>query len=308
MDRAVYSERVILRYSKEPKLERISIPRKQQGQDVAHWRTLVTGLNQLSFLPVAAAVAFAAVCARADDAALAPREAPAKSLPVPTDVSPGMQKFIAAPLNPMWHDLWKTGEEWRNAADKMDAGIVPTIPAMAERLHVKIEPSTMDGVKVFIVTPDEIPPENRNRLLIHIHGGCYVLSPAEAGRRGDHDGGLEHFKVISVDYRMPPEAYFPAALDDAMTVWKAVSQRTTDPAKIGDLRHFRRRRAGACEVIAGETRQAVNARRHRIRHADVGRDQDRRPFQTNAMVDNVLVSTDGFLRRGTCGSTPTGTI
>src|SRR6202049_970869 len=96
-------------------------------------------------------------------AALAPREEPAKSIPVPTDVSPGMQKFIAAPLNPVWHDLWKTGEEWRKAADKMDAGIVPTIPAMAERLHVKIEPSTMDGVKVFIVTPDEIPAENRNR-------------------------------------------------------------------------------------------------------------------------------------------------
>jgi monoterpene epsilon-lactone hydrolase len=80
---------------------------------------------------------------------LAPREVPAKSLPVPTDVSPGMQKFIAAPLNPAWHDLWKTGDEWRKVADKMDAGIVPTIPAMAERLHVKIEPSTMDGVKSF---------------------------------------------------------------------------------------------------------------------------------------------------------------
>ena len=33
--------------------------------------------------------------------------------------------------------------------------------------------------------------------------------------------GLGHFKVISVDYRMPPEAYFPAALDDAVTVYKA---------------------------------------------------------------------------------------
>ena len=30
-----------------------------------------------------------------------------------------------------------------------------------------------------------------------------------------------HYKVIAVDYRMPPAAYFPAALDDAMTVWKA---------------------------------------------------------------------------------------
>src|SRR5271157_6019384 len=90
-----------------------------------------------------APLAVAPCIATADDAALAPREVPAKSLPVPTDVSPGMQKFIAAPLNPVWHDLWKTGEEWREAADKMDAGIVPTIPAMAERLHVKIEPSTM---------------------------------------------------------------------------------------------------------------------------------------------------------------------
>src|ERR1700730_13938916 len=78
-----------------------------------------------------APLAAAPLGARADDAALAPREVPAKSIPVPTDVSPGMQKFIAAPLNPVWHDLWKTGEEWRKAADKMDAGIVPTIPAMA---------------------------------------------------------------------------------------------------------------------------------------------------------------------------------
>ena len=130
----------------------------------------MSGPRHPSFLPIAAAVA------------LAPREEPAKSIPVPTDVSPGMQKFIAAPLNPAWHDLWKTGEEWRKAADKMDTEIVPTIPAMAERLHVKIEPSTMDGVKVFIVTPDEIPPENRNRLLIHIHGGCYCLFPAKRGR------------------------------------------------------------------------------------------------------------------------------
>ncbi len=42
--------------------------------------------------------------ATADDKPLAPREVPAKSLPVPTDVSPGMQQFIAAPLNPDWNN------------------------------------------------------------------------------------------------------------------------------------------------------------------------------------------------------------
>jgi monoterpene epsilon-lactone hydrolase len=85
------------------------MPRKQRA--VPLWRTLLTSPHHPSFLPLAAAVALAVVGARADDAALAPREVPAKSIPVPTDVSPGMQKFIAAPLNPTWHDLWKTGEE-----------------------------------------------------------------------------------------------------------------------------------------------------------------------------------------------------
>jgi hypothetical protein len=108
-----------------------------------------------------------------------------------------MQKLIAAPLNPAWHDLWKTGEEWRKAAEKRNGEILPTIPAMTERLHVKVEPSTIDGVKVFIVTPNEIPPENRNRLLVHIHGGCYVLFPGEAGAtEAITMAGLEHFKVI----------------------------------------------------------------------------------------------------------------
>ena len=159
-----------------------------------------TNLTLAAF--ASASLAGLLVAAMAEESPLARRDVPAKSLPVPTDVSPGMQKLIAAPLNPAWDKLWKTGEEWRRAADKMDQDIVPTIPAMAERLRVKVEPSTTDGVKVFVVTPEEIPPENRNRLLIHIHGGCYVLFPGEAGAtEAIIMAGLEHFKVVSVDYR-----------------------------------------------------------------------------------------------------------
>ena len=48
----------------------------------------------------------------------------------------------------------------------MDGPIVAGIPAMAERLHVKVEPGTLDGVRIYTVTPDEIAPENRNRVLM----------------------------------------------------------------------------------------------------------------------------------------------
>src|SRR5215471_4275268 len=248
-----------------------------------------------------AAVASAALpaVAIAEDSPLAPRDVPAKSLPVPTDVSPGMQKFIAAPLNANWNKLWKTGEEWRKAADKMDTEIVPTIPAMAERLHVKIEPSTMDSVKVFIVTPDEIPPENRNRLLIHIHGGCYCLFPGESGAtEAITMAGLEHFKVISVDYRMPPEAYFPTAIDDVLTVYKA-AQRTADPKKMAI---FGTSAGGALtlSVILRAKEKGValpGAISVGTPMSDATKTGD--SFYTNEQVDNVLVSRDGFCHAAT---------
>jgi epsilon-lactone hydrolase len=260
-------------------------------------------LAALTVAPILAATR----AAMADDAALPPREVPAKSLPVPTDVSPGMQKFIAAPLNPTWHDLWKTGDEWRKAADKMDAGIVPTIPDMAARLHVKIEPATMDGVKVFVVTPDEITPENKNRLLIHAHGGCYVLFPGEAGAtEAITMAGLEHFKVISVDYRMPPEAYFPTAVDDVLTVYKAAI-RTTDPKKIAI---FGTSAGGALalEMILRAKEQGValpGAISSGTPMSDVTKTGD--SFYTNELVDNVLVSRDGFCDAATVVM-PTATI
>jgi acetyl esterase/lipase len=61
------------------------------------------------------------------------------------------------------------------------------------------------------------PPANQNRLLYHIHGGGYVYAPGESGTGvATLMAGIGGFKVISVDYRMPPDFPYPAAMDDAM--------------------------------------------------------------------------------------------
>lgn len=104
------------------------------------------------------------------------------TLDVPTGaVPPQMAKFIGAPLRPNWDPQPKTGDEWKPVADAGAAATIKNIPGMTQRLHVKVEKTTIDEVNAFILTPDVIAPENRNRLLIHVHGGCYVLNPGEAG-------------------------------------------------------------------------------------------------------------------------------
>jgi monoterpene epsilon-lactone hydrolase len=78
-----------------------------------------------------ATFAGASGAAQTNGGALAPLQVPAKSLPVPTDVSPEMQKIIAAPRNPAWNVLWKTGEEWRAAANEQAAQDRPGHPGDA---------------------------------------------------------------------------------------------------------------------------------------------------------------------------------
>ena len=247
-------------------------------------------------LLVFAFAAFASVSgtALADDGSLAARQVPAKSLPVPTDVSPELQKLIAAPYNPAWDVLWKTGDEWRAAANAQAAHLLPMLASMRERLGVTIESSTMNGVRVYVLTPAVIAPEHRDEVLVHVHGGCYELFPGESGTaEAVIMAGLGHYQVISVDYRMPPEGYFPAALDDVETVYRAVL-RTNDPKNVGVFGTS----AGGALVLELMVRAKLEGLRMPGAIApgtpmsDLTKTGD--SFYSNEMVDNVLVSRDGF--------------
>jgi epsilon-lactone hydrolase len=239
------------------------------------------------------------VAVRAQNADAPMLQVPARAVPVPSDVSPQMAKIIGLPLRTGWDVLPKTGEEWKPVADAGAAGTIKNVPGMMERLHVKVEKTVIDGVRAFVVTPDEIPPDNRNRLLIHVHGGCYVLNPGEAALpEALFMAGFGHFKVIAVDYRMPPEAYFPAALDDGLTVYKNAI-KTTDPKNVAI---FGSSAGGALtlEMILKAKQDGValpGAIAPGTPMSDTTKVGD--TFVTHAMLDNVLVSPDGFCDAGT---------
>ncbi len=245
-------------------------------------------------LSTAIALAFATPLAfgQAPAAALAAREVPAKSLPVPSTVSPQMQKLIAAPLTATWNVIPKTADEWKAQVNAGAATAMAGLPALRAALGVKVEPVTIDGVKAHWVTPAEIPPENRNRLLVHVHGGCFVSFPGESGTgEAIFMAGFGRFKVLSVDYRMPPDHPYPAALDDAMTVWKAAAKMVPpkNAAIFGSS-------AGGNLTLA----MVLRAKQDKLPlpaaiapgtpMSDLTLAGD--SFRTNAMVDNVLVAPD----------------
>ena len=235
-------------------------------------------------------VALSALRAVAQAPAEGPREVPARTVPVPETVSPQMQKLIAAPLAPTWNVIPNTAEEWKSQVNAAAAATIRALPALRETLHVKVVPMTLDGVKAYMVTPGVIPPENRNRLLVHVHGGCFVSNPGEAGTgEAIYMAGFGGFKVISVDYRMPPDHPYPAALDDAMTVWKAATKIATpkNMAIFGSS-------AGGNLTLA----MILRAKRDSLPlpgaiaagtpMSDLTNAGD--SFHTNAMLDNVLVA------------------
>jgi epsilon-lactone hydrolase len=239
---------------------------------------------------VAVAIMLCAPHAVAQTTPPGPRDLPARTIPVPDTVSPQMQKLIAAPPPPNWNVIPKTTEEWKAQVNAGAAATVRTLPALREKLGVKVEPQTIDGVKAYMVTPENIPPENRNRLLLHVHGGCYVSFPGESGTgEAIFMAGFGRFKVISVDYRMPPDHPYPAALDDAMTVWKAVL-KMADPK---NLAIFGSSAGGALTLsMVLRAKQEMLPLPAAIAPGTPMSDLTGRgdSFSTNAMLDNVLVA------------------
>src|SRR5205085_2739234 len=203
--------------------------------------------------------------------------------------------LIGGPLQPVWNDHPQDAAAWKAWVKKRSDALAATLPALREKLGVKVEPATIAGVDASIVTPNDIPEANRNRLLVHVHGGGYVLFPGEsATREAILMAGYGKFKIISIDYRMPPDHPYPAAMDDAMAVWKEVV-KTNDPKKMAIFGTS----TGGGMTLAMVLRAKKEglplpaATAPGTPWSDMTKTGD--TFFTNEMIDNILVSNDGWL-------------
>ena len=221
-----------------------------------------------------------------------PREIPQRTLPVSSNVSSQMQQLLAAPIPENWDKPPRTREEWMPIAARMDQA--PSgAQSVLERFGVTAQPMVVNGVKAYMLTPDNIPVENRDRLLMHIHGGCYMMFGGEAAiTEGARMAGYGQFRVLSIDYRRPPTFLYPAALDDAVSAWKGALEMA-DPNKMGI---FGASAGGALTLstvlrLKQEGLPLPAAIAPGTPMSDLTKSSD--SFYTNRLVDNVLLGTEG---------------
>ncbi len=110
---------------------------------------------------------------------------------------------------------------------------IPAMRRAADALRGRIAPGTrvredrLAGVRVLWFHP----PEARDGVLLYLHGGGHVLgSPAQDRGIASELARLAHVPVVSPDYRLAPDATYPADLEDALAVYDRLAQ--TEPGAI----------------------------------------------------------------------------
>jgi len=135
-------------------------------------------------------------------------------IPVPQDLSFQSRYWLSEavpdsdPHEPLAHRREATDKWAVNARDQW----------------LKLYPATLTedkiaGVPVRIVVPDGLPEANQDKVLLNLHGGGFN---ADSGSYTESIpmAGMTKIKCVAVLYRLAPEFPFPAALDDAIAVYK----------------------------------------------------------------------------------------
>ena len=113
--------------------------------------------------------------------------------------------------------------EQRQTNDNLGT-IFPTAP------DVTLESVTANGVPAEWAST---PGAARDRVIMYVHGGGYVIGSVKSHRHLVTElGRAAGTRTLSVDYRLAPEAPFPAAVDDALAAYRYLLAQGFAPGNI----------------------------------------------------------------------------
>jgi acetyl esterase/lipase len=173
----------------------------------------------------AATVAEAAAPAVAQSAPAAPAPSdaihiPARDIPPPRSVSAEARAYLATrgPQAPTPDPPLSDTAAWKRVIAARNAQMIAVADQVLKMSGAAVETRTLGGVTVHVATaPGPAKPH------LFIHGGAFTLFAGQPTMmltklQAIYFGGV----VYGVDYRMPPDHPYPAALDDCLAVYREV--------------------------------------------------------------------------------------
>ncbi len=147
-------------------------------------------------------------------------------VPVPATISAEAQRSLGRQVSGV-----KKPESLAERRSKTDAWQTRAGEESRAMYPVTIEEQKIAGVPVRIITPPQMGAGKNDRVLINVHGGGFN-SDSGSLTETIPIANLTKTKVVAVLYRLAPEHPFPAAVDDAVAVYKELS-KTYRPKNIG---------------------------------------------------------------------------
>jgi len=153
---------------------------------------------------------------------------PAQSVPVSGFLSAEGKAYLAEHLRNLQRPEMLAQE---NGVPRLIAGY---LARQRELFAVDRVETTIGGVHAYVYTPrDGIAAENRDRVLIELHGGGFSgCWPACAELESMPVAALGRIRVVSLDYRQGPEHRHPAASEDVAAAYRDLL-KTYRPQNIG---------------------------------------------------------------------------
>ena len=135
-------------------------------------------------------------------------------VPLPQDISAEAQQWLKRPFSDA--EVPQTLEQRRAF---LDASQKRHRDDLEKMFPLSVRETVLAGVPVHDVVPSDGAAVANDRVLICLHGGGFN---ADSGSYSESMpmAALTHMRVVSVLYRLAPEHPFPAAVDDAIAVYR----------------------------------------------------------------------------------------
>lgn len=113
---------------------------------------------------------------------------------------------------------------WRQLQATAEAHYAAALNAATNETSTEIETRRLGTATVHVAIPES--PRLRDCIFIDLHGGALVFGGGDACREGTRlQADRLGMTCYGIDYRMPPDHPYPAALDDCVAVYRHVIEQ-----------------------------------------------------------------------------------